>query len=206
MNINNNFIVTSNNLNYYNTSPKKLAFQAQNNKITKLIQGQENCWRLHKEDVFEEFLKSDSELIQQASSFIEVLRKYGLPICIDNVLHFKEKFTDLKKLIETIKNKYDIDITVPPTIYRFIGTEEIKKLKSGEKVIPQRFNKEFDVTINPELNWNIFRIAFKPKQKFSILDKNSLLKENPGCNHDYFYHLKDSYSLDDIEKIEQISK
>ena len=75
-------------------------------------------------------------------------------------------------------------------------------------VEPQRYfdKKAFDVTINPNMNWNDYRITFKPLRKFSILDEESLIRENLGTNHDYYYRLSGSYSLDDVENIEKVSK
>jgi hypothetical protein len=177
-----------------------------NNAFTKLIKGQENCWRLHKEGFFEEFVRSDSELKVLANRLLERLNFYGLSLTIPIVLNFRKEILDLDVMVEKIKSKYEIDITIPPLVYRFIGSEEKQKLEAGETVSPQRIFKAFDVTINPNLNWNIYRVTFKPLPKCSILDKNSLMKENPGCNHDYFYHYKESYSLADVEKIETVER
>lgn len=175
-----------------------------NKVLESTIRGQENCWKLYRDGVFENFIYSDSELKQLIASFNEIVRKYNLPLTIKLILEFANIRNELKTLIKKIKEKYDIDISIPPKVYRFVGLEEVKKIKAGENLVPQRFNKKFDVTLNPNLNWNAYRITFKPCQKFSILDKSSFIQENLGCGHDLFYHFSSSYSIDDVEKIECI--
>ena len=171
------------------------------------IKGQENCWKLHMPDIFEQFIKSDQSLLNTINPFLEMIRSYNLNPSIDLFFMFRNANLDynLNEFFNLMKSKYGIDLEIPPKVYRFVGEREVSALIKGEKIEPQRDGyKRFDVTINPELNWNKYRITFKPKQKYSILDEKSAMRENRGSGHDYFYYLYDSYSIDDVEKIDEV--
>lgn len=185
----------------------KPSFTASNKFAANLIRGQENCWRLHESKAFEQFIRADEQLKKIVEPVLKLCDSYRIPPSVNFFIKFKERRTELKEFFDIVKAKYEIDLELPPTVYRFIGKTELDELRAGRKVQPQRNDmRRFDVTIDPYLNWNEFRVAFKPDPKFSILDSMSLMRENPGVCHEYFYHLLDGYSLDDVEKIERAWK
>ena len=177
--------------------------------VQNIIRGQGDCWKLYKPDVFENFVQSDSELRGLMSEIFELCHKYRLTPSIGRILdlakieEYKDRISDF---INIIKSKYDIDIMTPPLVHRFVGEEEANLLKTQGRATPQRYSDKFDVTINPELNWgdSKYRITFKPLQKFSILDKNSQVKENIGTEHDYFYYYFAPYTTEDVQEIKQL--
>ena len=171
------------------------------------IRGQENCWKLYDKNIFKQFLKADEEIIKPMSWILDSLRAYLLEPDVSMFYDFAKEGSKMSEFFDLVKAKYDIDLTIPPKVYRFVSKREIDALYNDGKVETYRCGmRRFDVTVNPELNWNDYRITFKPKQKFSVLEKDSLMRENPGCNHEYFYHFLGSYSIDDVEKIEQIRR
>ncbi len=183
------------------------AFKAYSNSITSSIRGQKNCWKLHDPKIFEQFIRADDALKSLAEPVLKICESYMIPPTVNIFIRFKEKKEELKSFFDMVKSKYEIDLEVPPTVYRFIGKTELDELRAGRKVLPQRNDMgRFDVTIDPYLNWNEFRIAFKPASKFSILDSMSSMRENPGACHEYFYHFLDGYSLDDVEEIKLVRK
>ena len=184
----------------FNNIPKASFKKVGNDNIS----GQENCWKLYKPEVFEQFIRADSELSELTKNMLEIARVYGLTPSVDLFRGMKKMHPEIKEFYELLKSKYNIDLDVPPKVYRFIGKSELEALQRDGKVIPSRgYSNNFDVTLNPDLNWNDYRITFKPKKEFSVLDSSSNMKENLGTNHDYFYHYKGAYTIDDIENIEQ---
>ena len=174
---------------------------------TDKIFGQNSCWKLYQPEILEQFIKSDKELTELLSETMELTRTYGLKLSIDMLQKLKNKKPEINKFYELLKTKYNINLETPPKVYRFVGKSEIEALKKDGKVTPQRgYWDKFDVTINPELNWGNYRISFKPKQEFSVLDKTSKMKENLGTGHDYFYLYEGPYNIDDVECIEEVYK
>ena len=159
-------------------------------KAANLIRGQENCWRLHQPKIYEQFIRADEQLKKIVEPVLKLCDSYRIPPSVNVFIKFKEKKEEITEFFEVLKSKYGINLEIPPTVYRFIGESEVKALQSGMKLQPQRDAMgRFDVTIDPELNWNEYRVTFKPDSKFSILDSMSLMRENPGVCHEYFYHL-----------------
>ena len=187
----------------FNKIPKTPDSQMQKIKADE-IYGQDDCWKLYKPEVFEQFIKSDDELSELSKDVLELARVYGLKPSISLFRRIKKSRPEIEDFYKVLKSKYDIDLDVPPKVYRFIGKSELEALQRDGKVTPCRgYSNNFDVTLNPNLNWNDYRITFKPKKEFSVLDSSSKMKENLGTNHDYFYHYQGEYTLDDIETIEQ---
>lgn len=181
-------------------TPKKQMCEIKTDKIF----GQKDCWKLFNPEVFEEFIKSDSKLYESVKDILEIARIYGLTPSINLFIQIKKSHPKINDFYKLLKSKYGIDLNIPPKVYRFIGKSELEALKRDGKVKPRRgFSNNFDVTLNPNLNWNVYRITFKPQKKFSVLDSESNIKENPGSNHDYFYYYQGEYTIDDIETIEQ---
>ena len=204
--------ITNNYANYYPkytsfkgnpvTSLKKAVLRDLSTRKEIIISGQESCWKLYKPEIFEQFVNADEELKNCLDLIIKIFNEYKIPLKLEFIMKQKDKKNAVQKFYELVKTKYGIDLAIPPKVYRFVGESEIQALRNLGVVEPSRCGfRRFDVTTNPELNWNKYRIEFKPKEKFSILDKTSNMRENPGCGHDYYYHYQDSYTLDDIAEI-----
>ena len=193
--------------NFFGTSVSEVDKIRHDSPTDNKVYGQNDCWKLYKPEVFEQFIKSDEELSDILSDTLDLSRQYGFKPSIEMLQKFRKIKPEINDFYEVVKSKYDIDLETPPKVYRFVGKEEIEALKKDGIVKPQRgYWDNFDVTINPDLNWNDYRITFKPKKEFSILDKDSRIKANTGTGHDYFYLYEGPYSADDIEKIETVQK
>ena len=204
MNISNNKIEYNIHTPKFNGINKKELHDDSPVKENDIINSQDDCWKLHKAEVLEQFIKSDEELNETLSDTLKLARVYGLTPSIDLFNNLRNNREDVKKFYEIMKSNYNIDLDIPPKVYRFVGKSEIEALKKDGIVKPQRgYWEKIDVTLNPDLNWNEYRITFKPKKEFSVLDKASKIKENPGTGHDYFYFHEGPYTMDDVECIEQ---
>jgi len=172
-----------------------------------MIQGQKDCWKLYSSSFLENFIKSDDEISEVMRETVDICRKYKFPLTMDFLQKFKTHKPEVAKFYELVKSKYDIDLEKPPLVYRFIGKNEYEALKKGEIITPQRgYWDRIDVTINPYLNWNEYRVTFKQDKKFSVLNPESRIKQNPGTGHEYFYVYEGPYSIEDTEKIEECKK
>ena len=168
------------------------------------IFGQDNCWRLYKPEVFESFIKGDEELSGTLTEVMETARVYGLTLTIDMLRGIRKIKPEVEEFFDKVKSKYEIDLDIPPKVYRFVGKSEVDELMKSGIIRSQRgYWDKIDVTLNPDLNWNDYRITFKPKEKFSVLAKNGKIKENIGTGHDYYYTHEGPYTIDDVEKIEK---
>ena len=165
---------------------------------------QESAWKLYNGDFLDSFVKSDKELSNLLSDFMKLLEEFKLKLNLKELFKFENDNPIIQKFLSLLKSKYSIDVKEPPRMYRFVSKAEIEELKSKGKISPSRYLDVIDVTINPDLNWNEYRITFKPIKKFSILDPESKIIENRAHTKDYYYYLKDSYTIDDVESIEKI--
>lgn len=207
MNINNSTNINYNNYYYNNNKTENVtsaspAFCGIVEKFGKEIRGQKDCWKLYEDEVMDSFIKSDKDLEDALGEVLPLLRGYGVKIGIQ-ALEKMKNFFDISKFYEVTKSKYDIDLTIPPRVYRYVGKSEADALQRGEIIHPQRYPDRFDVTINPEMDWNKYKITFKPLPKFSAIDPKGSMKKNNGTSHEYYYHYtQPSYTMEDVEKIE----
>ncbi len=170
------------------------------------VSSQEDCWKLYEPNVLERFIKSDKELEDSMEDMLSRSREYGVKFSLPFLVKMCEHSPNIKKFFDIVKTKYNIDLKVPPKVYRFVSEPEVQTLKNNKIVRPNGIvNDRFDVTLNPNLNWgqSEYRITFMPKKEFSVLDGRSNMRENPGVNHEYFYHYMAPYTIDDVEMIEK---
>lgn len=174
---------------------------------------QDNAWKLFAPDEFDNFLEENPNLsdILYESPLGKDYINYGLKFdlqCIRNILKNTDKNDRIKPVFdfaEALDEKFGIDVLKEPKYYRSVGISELIPLLKGEKIKNQRyFQSGLDITINPELNWNPFRITFKTNDKFTNEEENKSVN-NKVREHDlneYYYYLEDTYSIDDVEKLE----
>jgi len=171
-------------------------------ELGKHIRGQKDCWKLYEDEVLDTFIRSDKDLEDALGNILALIRKNGVKINIQTLYKLKS-LDEVNKFFDVVKSKYDIDLNIPPKVYRFVGKSEADALERGERIYPQLKHGKFDVTINPNLDWNKYVITLKSSDKTSILNPNGLMRKNVGTAHEYYYHYEaPSYTIDDVEKIE----
>ena len=175
---------------------------------------QENFWKLFSPNEFRKMLNENPELsnILYNSSMGKCFLKNGIDFKLNHIRDILKKKAKnhwnipIFDFTEAFEKKFNIDLLKEPKYYRFIGKNELVKLLRGEDVekLPPYHINAFDITTNPELNWNQYRVTFKTNDDFTNIEethsKNSRIFEH-DCN-DYRYYLKGPYSLNDIERIE----
>ena len=176
---------------------------------------QDNFWKLFSSDEFIKFLKQNPDLYDMLSEslFGKFIISSNIGICLQLMRMTLRKHKDVneqtKPLFDfknAVKERYNIDILKEPKYYRFIGKSELVKLLEGKEIekLPPYYRKLIDITTNPELNWNKFRVTFKENDKFTNFQEtdseDSMVIEHDS--NDYYYYLRCPYSLDDVEKIE----
>lgn len=166
---------------------------------------QANVWALYEDERFEKLIKSDEEVSKPVQPILNLLEQYKITPSLK--LFIAEKIPGTNELIDNINSKYNVDLRQQPNVYRFVEKAEVDALLSKGEVKPQRYFNKFDVTTNPELDWNQYRITFKPSDKFSLLDDaNSKINKNIGVGKEDYYYLEDEkYTKDDVLKIEKLT-
>lgn len=168
---------------------------------------QENIWALYSEDRFTNFLNDNKELKEILD--LKTREEYGLTTSFQDILKDSGEFEDFKNFTKTLQSKYNLDLSLSPKIYRFIGESELDVLKSNKEVANLRFGQPgIDVTTNPDLNFGLskYRITFKDDKRFSVHPNDEKLSEvriHGGTNNEDYYWLKTPYNINDIEKIEK---
>lgn len=170
---------------------------------------QENIWALYDEQRFTDLLENEKELSAKISPYINFLKEQKLPLSLKTILNAADGNEVLKDFITSFEKKYNLDFSIPPKVYRFIGKSELDIIKSGNQVKNLRSGQRgIDVTTNPAFNWNDYRVTFKNRKDYSIhpadIEKTNVIRHEGDGNIDYYY-LKSSYSIDDIEKIEKLT-
>ena len=175
---------------------------------------QANFWKLFSPKVFNEFLDEDIELskILSKSPLIKFYFNNDLSFSIQNVRSIirdgvqSERLQAIFDFTKAFEEKYNLDILKEPKYYRFIGKNEAAEILKGNEVRKQNqsYPKAFDITINPELNLNSYRVTFKTNNEFTNVDefhcKDNVITEHD--KNDYRYYLNRAYSLNDVEKLE----
>lgn len=168
---------------------------------------QENIWALYSEGRFTNFLDDNQELKEILD--LKTREEYGLTTSFQDLLKYSNKFEDFNKFTKALQSKYNLDLSLSPKIYRFIGESELDIIKSNKEVTNLRFGQPgIDVTTNPDLNFGLsqYRITFKDDKRFSVHPNDEKLSEvimHGGTNNEDYYWLKTPYNINDIEKIEK---
>lgn len=110
---------------------------------------------------------------------------------------------EYKRFYNTDKCIEDLLAGKSPTFYRFVSETELRILKNGCTVQPrQRYCLNMvDVTSNPNLNWNQYRLTFKSTDGWNLFAKDSKIKTN---NLGKYYLHEGGYTIEDVAYYERI--
>lgn len=164
---------------------------------------QDNLWVLYKDDIFQSFINGGSKNGQALKTFLQSNECYSRfvaarPKSLGGLISLNERSDILQDVFDKYKTAFGIDLTTPQKIYRFIGAEELKPLLAGETVHPRFYKNSnlLDVTLNPELNHDNYRVTFN----YNSLDR----RVSPNKPDYYYYHSRGDYSLSDVSAIDTV--
>lgn len=162
-----------------------------------------NLWLLYKDDIFNRFLNfgdKKGETLRQLLQSSEYYSRFGASSVdsLRRLVSMNRGNTGLQDVFAKYNKSFGVDLTRPQKVYRFIGDEELKPLLAGETVHP-RFQGDsnlLDVTLNPELNHNSYRVTFN----YNSCDP----RISPHKPEFYYYHSRGDYSLRDVSAIDSV--
>lgn len=162
-----------------------------------------NLWLLYKDDIFKSFLNSGDEkgkALKQMLQSSDYYSKFGATSVesLRRLVSISRRNKGLQDVFAEYKKLFGVDLTTPQKVHRFIGDEELQPLLAGKTLNP-RFQPDsnlLDVTLNPELNHNSYRITFN----YNSLDP----RITPHKPEFYYYHSQGDYSLHDVSAIDSV--
>ncbi len=162
-----------------------------------------NLWVLYKDDIFSSFLRGGDKNGAGLRQFLQSSDCYSrlLPSStnsLPSLVSISERNTGIRDAFASYKKSFGVDLTMPQKVYRFIGDEELRPLLTGETVQPRfyRGSNILDVTLNPELNHNSYRVTFNHNSRDTRI--------SPSKPEFYYYHSKGGYSLGDVSAIDSV--